>query len=193
MGALPQMCETLREDISAGSGRGRVGGQQRMGRMRRGGGGIEQRRQQHDSNTRRTSNTSNTSNNSRDAKKNPTNRPGNADSAPVPSVDSSSAKLSLDSGSKVVASASSNEVASASSKGVARDLWREQFDCPGHVLLPFVEKDGDVDHHQNYDDDDYFPQQNVTIILIIVCMDEMRPPSRIFQCSQGHVLCGSCR
>ena len=29
--------------------------------------------------------------------------------------------------------------------------------------------------------------------LTSVCMEEMRPPSRIFQCNQGHVLCEQCR
>ena len=26
-----------------------------------------------------------------------------------------------------------------------------------------------------------------------ICLEEMRPPRRIFQCSNGHVICGSCR
>ena len=26
-----------------------------------------------------------------------------------------------------------------------------------------------------------------------MCLEEMRPPARIFQCSRGHALCGGCR
>ena len=137
MGALPQMCETRQEDIS---GRGRIGGQHRVGRLRR---GIEQRRQQqHDSNLSNFSNNnSNESKNSRYASKNPAHGlPGN-----VPSNDCTSATQNCPTR---VAKQSHPDVASAGSKGVgkesldngskavaARDLWREQFDCPGHNFL----------------------------------------------------------
>ena len=138
IGALPQMCETRQEDIS---GRGRIGGQHRVGRLRR---GIEQRRhQQHDSNNSNFSNNSNESNNSRYASKNPAHGlPGN-----VPSNDCTSAKQNCAPASRV-AKQSHPDVASAGPKGVgkesldngskavaARDLWREQFDCPGHNFL----------------------------------------------------------
>ena len=148
-GAVPQMCETRREDVSAGSGRGRIGGQQRVGRLRRGGGGIEQRRQQqHDSNFSNFSNSSNESKNSRCASKNPAHGlPGN-----VSSNDCTSAKQNCAGPTRVVKQ-SHPDVASAGSKGMgkesldngskavaARDLWREQFDYPGHhFLLPFVD------------------------------------------------------